>query len=81
VRLGGDEFVVLARATDDAGAAHLAARLRDAIAGIAVDVPDGLVSLTASVGVSTTGAATGVRELLESADLDMYRGKRGRSGR
>ena len=81
VRLGGDEFVVLARATDDAGAAHLAARLRDAIAGIAVDVPDGLVSLTASVGVSTTGATTGVRELLESADLDMYRGKRGRSGR
>lgn len=81
IRLGGDEFVVVARGTDDAGAAHLAARMRAAIAGVQVDVPDGQVTLTASVGVSTTGSSTGVLELLETADLDMYRSKRGRSGR
>ena len=76
VRLGGDEFVVLARATDQEGAAILAGRLREAIAAIEVPVPGGTVTLTASVGVGTADDTTRAHELLEAADLDMYRGKR-----
>lgn len=79
VRIGGDEFVVLARATDEAGGRALADRLRNAVAEVVVRVDGETVRPTASVGVSTTDEVTSVRELLEAADLDMYRGKRSRS--
>jgi diguanylate cyclase (GGDEF)-like protein len=75
VRLGGDEFVVLARGTDELGGAAMAERLRRAIAAIEVPVPHGTVRLTATVGVGTTGDRTTPADLLEAADLDMYRGK------
>ncbi|HET6653381.1 MAG TPA: GGDEF domain-containing protein [Nocardioides sp.] len=75
VRLGGDEFVVLARGTDEAGGSALAGRLREAIAAVTVSTPHGCVRLTATVGVGTTDDRTTATDLLEVADLDMYRGK------
>ncbi len=75
VRLGGDEFVVLARGTDETGGAALAERLREAIASVTVSTPHGCVRLSATVGVGTTGDRTTTADLLEVADLDMYRGK------
>lgn len=75
VRLGGDEFVVLARDTDESGASALAERIRAGIAALEVTTPEGVVRLTATVGVSTTGLDVGVGDLLEAADADMYRGK------
>jgi diguanylate cyclase (GGDEF)-like protein len=75
VRLGGDEFVVLARGTDETGGAALAERLREAIASVTVSTPHGCVQLSATVGVGTTGDRTTTADLLEVADLDMYRGK------
>ena len=75
VRLGGDEFVVLARGTDEPGGAALAERLREAIAAVKVSTPHGCVRLTATVGVGTTDDRTTATDLLEVADLDMYRGK------
>ena len=48
VRLGGDEFCVLAPQTGQASADHLAARVRDALAGVTA----GLSGLSASMGTA-----------------------------
>lgn len=75
-RLGGDEFVVLARGTDEAAARQLAGRVRDALAAVRVDTPDGPRSIAASVGVRTTGDELAVADLLNAADEAMYGVKR-----
>ncbi len=79
VRLGGDEFVVLAKDTDETGAARLAGRISEAIADIKVSTPEGIVRLTATVGASTTNARVSTEDLLRAADFAMYRGKPGRA--
>jgi hypothetical protein len=42
---------------------------------------NGCVRLSATVGVGTTGDGTATADLLEVADLDMYRGKGRRTAR
>jgi two-component system cell cycle response regulator len=51
-RYGGEEFVVLARSTDTGGATVLGQRLRTRIAQSEVRGPNGLVRVTASVGIA-----------------------------
>jgi diguanylate cyclase (GGDEF)-like protein len=79
-RLGGDEFVVLAQGSDGVAGTALARRIADAVGGLRVVMPDGVISLSASVGVGTTGPGVDVPRLLEAADQDMYRSKRRPSG-
>jgi diguanylate cyclase (GGDEF)-like protein len=79
VRLGGDEFVVLAHDVDEPAGVALARRIHDAIAALGVPSPAGPITLSASVGVATTGAHLGVDGLLDEADRAMYRVKAARA--
>lgn len=76
-RLGGDEFVLLARGADENAAQQLADRVRDALAAVRVETPDGPRTVPASVGVRTTGSTLDVPDLLHAADEAMYGAKRG----
>jgi diguanylate cyclase (GGDEF)-like protein len=75
-RLGGDEFVVLARGTDAEAGAMLADRVADALSGLRIETPDGSRTITASVGVRTTGDGLDLDGLLQAADEAMYGVKR-----
>jgi len=80
IRLGGDEFVVIASVCDPGAAAELAARVCASFAEpFALDAL--LLTVTASVGVATTGDLTGDSDLLEAADVALYEAKAvGRNG-
>jgi two-component system, cell cycle response regulator len=77
-RFGGEEFVVLARGTDAGGAQVLGQRLRTRIAQGLVDAPNGLVKVTASIGVAVMRRDLVFRspgELLAAADAALYEAK------
>jgi diguanylate cyclase (GGDEF)-like protein/PAS domain S-box-containing protein len=77
-RLGGDEFVVLCEDTSEAQAELIAERLR-AAAAWPFDLPVGRVTISASVGVSTSAdPADDPAELVRRADVSMYAVKRAR---
>ncbi len=73
-RLGGDEFVV---ATGSGPASHPAmiARLRAALEP-QIHLPDGTVSVSASIGIATGDSSCRPEDLLASADEAMYDEKR-----
>jgi diguanylate cyclase (GGDEF)-like protein len=74
-RLGGDEFCVLAPETDAAGTAQLAARVREAVAGVSA----GLESVRASVGVALFPAdGLNAAQLIHAADERLLAVKRDR---
>jgi diguanylate cyclase (GGDEF)-like protein len=73
-RWGGEEFIVLAPETDLQQAAHLAERLREAIA---LDRPPGLPPLTASFGIASCRPEDSPEDLLRRADDGLYRAKAG----
>jgi diguanylate cyclase (GGDEF)-like protein/PAS domain S-box-containing protein len=77
-RFGGDEFIVLCPDTDHDDAAHIAERLREAIAEPMPWLPTGF-GVSASVGVVVQRVVPDARpttdELLELADNEMYRAK------
>ena len=79
VRLGGDEFCVLAPQTDRGNAEHLAARVREALAGVTA----GLSGLSASIGAAVFPAdGTTPDALLAAADRAALEAKRrSRAGR
>ena len=74
VRLGGDEFVVLCESPGPDEARAIADRVVAAIAA-PIDLADGAVTVTASVGVVTSTDGTRGAALLEAADRAMYRAK------
>ncbi|MET0287966.1 MAG: GGDEF domain-containing protein [Polyangiales bacterium] len=77
-RYGGEEFVVLARGTDAGGAQVLGQRLRTRIAQTEVEVPSGVVKVTASIGVAVMRRDLVFRspsELLSVADAALYEAK------
>lgn len=82
-RLGGEEFAILLPDTPPQGAAHLAERLRVALAATEVPRPGGgAVTFTVSIGVSALhpGVKAGqdeVSALLARADEALYRAKNG----
>ena len=77
-RLGGDEFVVLCEDTSEEQAGLIAERLR-AAAAWPFDLPDGRVTISASVGVSTSSdPSDDPAELVRRADVSMYAVKRSR---
>jgi diguanylate cyclase (GGDEF)-like protein/PAS domain S-box-containing protein len=79
-RYGGEEFVVLAPGVERKQARERAELLRQAIAGLEIDVgpEDGLTSVTASIGVATVvpGERTVPEDLLVAADRALYQAKR-----
>jgi len=81
-RYGGEEFVALLPATDTAGALHIAHRIVDALAELAIPHPEspvGRLSVSAGVAgiVPDSGAAPGT--LIMAADRALYAAKK--SGR
>jgi diguanylate cyclase (GGDEF)-like protein len=77
-RWGGEEFLLILPGTDLAGGAHVAERIRVALAGRIVLSVDGTpIPVTASFGVAATPPATTVSEFFAAADAAMYEAKKG----
>ena len=76
-RFGGEEFVVLLPDTPVDEAAMFAERLRNAVAGGRIALPDGeLLGFTVSVGVSSFGEhANDLTTIIKAADDALYRAK------
>ncbi|WP_460960045.1 PAS domain S-box protein [Parasphingorhabdus pacifica] len=71
-RVGGDEFVVLANVADESQAEALRTRIVQRL-NTETTAPGHPVKLGASVGLATTrDASSAPRELMDSADRDMY---------
>ncbi len=82
-RYGGEEFVVLLPSTDVTSGALLAERIRSAVSASPIELPCGdSVTMTASIGISTTQPDPGVTDLktagdalIARADVALYRAK------
>ncbi len=79
-RFGGDEFVVILTGADAASAAAFAERFQRRLGDRAsVALPDGTVSITATIGIATfleDHTAQSAEDLLRLADRRLYVGKR-----
>jgi diguanylate cyclase (GGDEF)-like protein len=76
-RYGGEEFVLLLPSTDLTGARDLAERCRAVIAATQVAGRQGLLSVTASMGVASLPPAADLDGLLSAADEALYQAKDG----
>jgi diguanylate cyclase (GGDEF)-like protein len=78
-RYGGDEFVVLLPDTDSEGAKLTAERIRQRIASMPLNTPNGNVeeaAISASIGVATyPDNGSEFDRVFEAADLAMYNSK------
>ena len=75
-RIGGEEFAILLPETPIRRASAVAERLRRAVSGIIISVPDGSLSVSASLGVAERQADETVFDLLLGrADRALYRAK------
>jgi diguanylate cyclase (GGDEF)-like protein len=76
-RFGGDEFVVLVESALDVEPQALTRRLREAVADVPVELPDGTVlSVSCSVGLVVDDLTESTTEVLARADRHMYEDKR-----
>ncbi len=76
VRYGGDEFLALLPGVSAREALAITNAMRAACSGIRVETRDGEVRVTVSAGVATLiGEEVDADELLEVADLALYRAK------
>jgi diguanylate cyclase (GGDEF)-like protein len=76
-RWGGEEFAVILPGTDLEGAAHVAERIRSALAERTIASVDGEpLRVTASFGAAASSAASTMESLIEAADDALYRAKR-----
>ncbi|MDP3938981.1 MAG: GGDEF domain-containing response regulator [Deltaproteobacteria bacterium] len=77
VRYGGDEFVIILIETTHAGALNVAERIRESVGEHVFQEAAGLsIRVTCSIGVASLPVhGKQARELIEAADLAMYRAK------
>jgi diguanylate cyclase (GGDEF)-like protein/PAS domain S-box-containing protein len=76
-RTGGEEFIVVATNADEEGALAFAERIRLAVKNHTIIIGDLHLSLTCSIGVCVTDAATpDLQHAVKSADQAMYQAKR-----
>ena len=77
-RIGGEEFSVFLPDTSEAGALHLAENLRLTIEACHPRVGDGIITVTASIGVTVTNDThSTIQAIQERADEAMYQAKQG----
>lgn len=78
-RIGGEEFLILLTGVDQAAAAGIAERIREAIEVLDVESHGRHIPVTASFGIAQWDGQCGLDELIRRADEALYRAKR--SGR
>jgi diguanylate cyclase (GGDEF)-like protein len=76
-RYGGEEFLLVLPGCDGEWARILADRLCQSIGGDRMDISEGMLPITISLGVATTckGRKNDVNSLLQAADMALYRAK------
>jgi len=76
-RYGGEEFLIVAPTCDPTSALDLAQRLRSSLAQKPIDLPEGVLPLTCSLGVAVGGLASkdNSDSMLRAADAALYRAK------
>ena len=74
-RLGGEEFVVLLRDAPDAIAMASAERARQLLEHTPLTWKDEVIAVTTSIGVASGAGLVEVDQLLQDADLALYRAK------
>jgi two-component system, cell cycle response regulator len=76
-RYGGEEFMVVLPGCDFEKTGIIAERLCQCIGGKSMDIPDGMIPVTISLGVVTTckGNTYDADTLVQAADLALYRAK------
>jgi diguanylate cyclase (GGDEF)-like protein len=76
-RYGGEEFAVILPSTDLKGGKHVAERIRRNICDARFEDGGVSIQITTSIGVaSCPESATGIRDLILSADNALYAAKR-----
>jgi diguanylate cyclase (GGDEF)-like protein len=76
-RYGGEEFAIIMPETDTAGAMVIAERIRERVAGVLFDTPQGPLKVTISLGVATFPDDGKTKaELVERSDGCLYHAKR-----
>jgi diguanylate cyclase (GGDEF)-like protein len=76
-RFGGEEFAILLSGTTATEAYLVAERIRRGVGVVRVLTKDMIVGVTVSIGVAVLGSHGGdLAELLEAADVALYRAKR-----
>jgi ATP-binding cassette ChvD family protein len=76
-RFGGEEFAILLRGTTEEEACRVAERIRRGAGVVRVLTKDSIVGVTVSIGVAVLGShGDDLSELLNAADLALYRAKR-----
>jgi two-component system cell cycle response regulator len=78
-RYGGEEFLIVLPSSRQENAVNQAERLRGAISDTLIDVPEGCLAVTISLGVSVYcgDASLEMDCLLKATDIALYRAKQG----
>lgn len=79
-RFGGDEFAIVAAEADRAQACRIAQRINSSVAELRIEGNGKVLPVTVSVGIATyprPNSAIDAAGLLEAADQELYRSKRG----
>jgi diguanylate cyclase (GGDEF)-like protein len=80
-RFGGDEFIVLVESSADVDPAALTRRLREAVSGVPLELPDGRrIAVSCSVGLVVDDLGEPTETVLARADRHIYEDKRRRRG-
>ncbi len=74
-RMGGEEFLVIAPMKEEMGCTSIFDRMCARIAESEISTRSGPMSVTVSIGVACSATGSTVDELLEKADLMLYRAK------
>lgn len=76
-RYGGDEFLIVSPETDQKSAQRAADRIRASVTGLPIQLKDGSLSLTTSIGLTTNEKDYGLAliTLVEQADAALYAAK------
>ena len=76
-RYGGEEFLIILPGCDEQDALSVAERIRSRICSKAVTIPEGIVSITVSLGISVVDLAAqmDMESLIQVADTALYKAK------
>jgi diguanylate cyclase (GGDEF)-like protein len=77
-RYGGEEFLIVLPGCDEQQALHFAERLRQSIGEESIDIPEGRIPVTMSLGVATLckDKICDAGSLVQAADQALYRAKK-----